>query len=1165
MASTPDKPRRKPSTILNLFRNFTTTASSPAAAADENNGFAVQMGTDLDGARLNVSGGPPQLEKLLPQLQLDRPLAERISAAKEIAAILEQYRLSNVLAIWSAASDLPSHESAEASYAGFKLLVSCVKCSSLSLAERATFSKAIYETGGNEHLDFRFQALLELTDNGRNVEGLEGRLISFLSCLLEVSFKIAPKSRKKDKKPDLAEPGETLLGRLFQFTVDVIKFNSAVLRDDDFILILDQIVSICQKTTNKSDIINSMNVMAAFVTYTNIKSSAFRPCLELLCDVHRQLGKLREQTWATLELVFGSNLRTSAIADLIEVLHLAGNHRPESKIVRGAFNVLSVLVRKNGTGGLPHVPLGVLVESANASILHSDDRKVELDVLNFYSSVLTDPELRSRLLKDVDWDHFTKSLLNCAHGLDVISPDDALGLKNNSDHEFSEMQYDIDRGEAHKLFNEVIQQLSSITLSFDIIKQDQTVALFIALGGALTNDAAETLAAFAATKPLTTPSAKNFETTCRHFTVHFIHDKTRPQRLRKSMVKLLRNSFDTIQYVSTDYVVTFATDLLQNLSLEEDPIVLEELCLFACEALRSIKRDELFHHVWSLLTSAVLQIRSSPDQSALHPDTITSPPEVPSSTLQPPSLCRIIVGHITTLFFEAMTDDTKHADLLFDFILEVARNSSLEIDARICALRLLFRIRSRGRLDIYVVQESDSQSMAVVLGRTHDTAISPPPADSVGSAIEYRNSVIVSGATARSKPPSFPRPTPVWLFPGPRDLTHDIISHFLCSDTPINAVPKMESSVLKVTHWLEAVIMILQQPSVDWEIYSFVLVHLGAQLKNQSLFTTAMPQIQLLRSVICDQIRAESFHTPPSHTSLRKADVAICLFHTLTMLVSYNACFAKSEEDEIIRSFMLGIGSWDRTSKWCIHGLSVCCHELPLSASKSLDTIIQKMSQIITQPQIAIHILEFLCSLARLPELYKNFREDEYKVVFGVSFRYLQYVRDQREKEEESKQLTASTKISKRNSDSVREIKGPTDHDMRTKLRSSPEELPQYVYALAFHVITFWYMALKLRDRPMHMSWIANSLTYIDRSGNEIIEDQGVVTMDMMERLAYSDRDETCYNYDFARPTDGEVSKKTWIIGLSLLTIQTAGRTGLSQVTRRRPVSLCRTVDRFFH
>jgi hypothetical protein len=357
---------------------------------------------------------------------------------------------------------------------------------------------------------------------------------------------------------------------------------------------------------------------------------------------------------------------------------------------------------------------------------------------------------------------------------------------------------------------------------------------------------------------------------------------------------------------------------------------------------------------------------------------------------------------------------------------------------------------------------------------------------------------------------------------------------------------------LPLTLWLEAVLSLLQEPDVDWEIYSYVLVHLGAQLKNRALFTSAVPHIKLLRNVVCDQIRSQSFHEPPSHTSLRKADVAVCLFHILTMLVGYSAWFAKSEDDEIVRSFMLGIGSWESTSKWCIHALSVCCHEVPLSVSKSLDGIIQKMSQIITKPQIAIHILEFLCCLSRLPHVYTNFREEEYKMVFGVSFRYLQSVRDGKQRDED-RLAPPPPKANKRHSDSVREPK-PHAEDAR----AGPDDLPQYVYALAFHAITFWFMALKLRDRPAYVPWIARNLMYQDRNGKDVIEDQGMVTLDMMERVAYTDRDETIYSADFTQPTDGEVTQCTWITGLSLLTIETAGRTGLSQLTIRRPVSFRR-------
>ncbi|KAK3075230.1 hypothetical protein LTS18_014072, partial [Coniosporium uncinatum] len=94
------------------------------------------------------------------------------------------------------------------------------------------------------------------------------------------------------------------------------------------------------------------------------------------------------------------------------------------------------------------------------------------------------------------------------------------------------------------------------------------------------------------------------------------------------------------------------------------------------------------------------------------------------------------------------------------------------------------------------------------------------------------------------------------------------------------------------------------------------------------------------------------------------------------------------------------------------------------------------------------------------------------------------------------------------------------------------------------------------------MEWITKNLTYKDKTGAETIEEQGLVTIDMIHRAAYSDRDETYWHDTFASPADGEVSKKRWIVGMSILTIETAGRSGLSQITHRRPTitrySTCR-------
>lgn len=257
----------------------------------------------------------------------------------------------------------------------------------------------------------------------------------------------------------------------------------------------------------------------------------------------------------------------------------------------------------------------------------------------------------------------------------------------------------------------------------------------------------------------------------------------------------------------------------------------------------------------------------------------------------------------------------------------------------------------------------------------------------------------------------------------------------------------------------------------------------------------------------------------------------------------------------MVKMFLYGIGSGDRTSRSCIHALSLCCHELPLSLSKSLEHTLQKLSQIITQAQVAVHILEFLAGLARLPELYKNFRDEEYRTVFGICSRYLQYVRDQKERAQ-GQSLSRTSYASLRHSGGSRDFGTLPEQEPVLRSQQSTEELPQYVYALAYHVITFWFMSLKLQDRPRHMGWIAKTLMYLDQSGKPVLEEQGLVTIDMMHRVAYSDRDDTIADPNFAKPADGEVSRKSWVVGLSLMTVETAARTGVSQITRRRPVRL---------
>ncbi|CAI4210315.1 unnamed protein product [Parascedosporium putredinis] len=188
-----------------------------------------------------------------------------------------------------------------------------------------------------------------------------------------------------------------------------------------------------------------------------------------------------------------------------------------------------------------------------------------------------------------------------------------------------------------------------------------------------------------------------------------------------------------------------------------------------------------------------------------------------------------------------------------------------------------------------------------------------------------------------------------------------------------------------------------------------------------------------------------------------------------------------------------------------------------------------------------MHVLEFLSGLCRMPHLYSNFREDEWRIVFGIAFRYLQYVRDKKQ----------SHRNSVANGDVSAATPGSDPAAAAAARSSSADDLPQYVHALAYHVITYWFLALKLPDRASQVGWIAKNLfTDIEDPQSE---EQAVITMDFMRRVAYSDADDSAEDPLFTTDMFGEILKKSWVVGNSIITIKQATGSGWAQVTKRQP------------
>ena len=247
-------------------------------------------------------------------------------------------------------------------------------------------------------------------------------------------------------------------------------------------------------------------------------------------------------------------------------------------------------------------------------------------------------------------------------------------------------------------------------------------------------------------------------------------------------------------------------------------------------------------------------------------------------------------------------------------------------------------------------------------------------------------------------------------------------------------------------------------------------------------------------------------------------------------------------------SSIQALETWDRAARSCIHALVLCSHEIPANLRRSILLIIQKMSQIITQSHLAVDILEFLNSLVRLPEAYQIVgpeSQDFLRTVFGICISYIHHAREQREK---NIGATRPSHAAVRHSGLSNKSSTASEASQSSDIQ---KDLPEYVFTIAYHVLTLWFLAIDVRERSKHVGWIVKNLTWKDELGNETMEEQSQVTLDMIHRTAYNDLGETQANVDF-HDAHGPILKETWLIGMSIISLETVQETGLTLITKRQ-------------
>ena len=1108
-------------------------------------------------------GGDDWYTNALNLLDRCRTVTERQAGAELVATKIRNLSLDELGGLWSATEDAFKEDAPlEVRIVGFTLIISSLRHSRLGLGER---SKLFWMTtvpilpSGTEQ---QIQTLGALTSNGKKLEPFTRPFVMFLCNGLGPQHKATIESRRNAPRPKAGRnrprlPEEKGLYAFLSLVKHVIFAQSDAIDGEELRSIVEQAIEIAHLAPSTIQMEEALSIINAVISVSHIPDSLLEPCVELLSAISTTIDALKDMAWQSLTEL----LRTTQCTEVVTILSrnmistTDGKHMPKAE---GALAMILHLILSDGADRLPQIDFSliyaVLFDTPSAS------QGATHNCLHTAGYLMEAPRFAAHLFR-----HRWVSLLALVcrslgeNNLSVRERTPLATLRNMLISDSRYLASGVNNTSIFELPETVEDELRTVAKATvlvwpRLVDEEQAVAMtiFYRMRDILPVEAEDLMAAYISEHDLVLLGTDHWIQALSGLVNRYLLTTSYSVRLRCAVLKVLNDIVSTLKSSnmrldsSASGFRAVILDLINKLDvkLEDSVEIINRVADFVAIYAQLVDPEDfrrLLGSLWSMLSFTGTASPASDVLSGGSPENTVSV-----------SMVRI--------FMQSMSVSAEKTSMTFEKLIDVVRAQELPTIVRLPAMKLLTRLRCDLAHVIIVIPNPDSFGLAATIARTEATYVrsstnqfqgdrssvnEEQPFSRTGrtSTISQKSHVGSRASTqsaSRHEENSRPAP-PQWMYPGAAGLLEEplpgpsriVYQHTWGAD---------ENTTLRLSHWLEEVIAILQNTD-DWEVYSYAVVHLPSQISNPTLFSNAIPHIKLLRNVIVDQLLSGKFRDPPANTGVKKADIALCLFNTLVMLIGYSEHFARTEQDDIVRTMLAGMGSWDRAARICIQGLSICCHQLPQSISRSLSAILQKMSQIITQSYLAMDILEFLAGLARLPDVYANLTEHELRTVFAICIRHLQHLRDQRQKQHSGSDQ-ATHRTSGLSGESVSASASIHIIDVQ-------KDLPQYCFALAYHVLTIWFLSLRLVDRPKHVGWITSNLASKDQDGNDVLDEQSQVTLDMMHRTAYLDLGETLPSTDFI-PSDGKVLKKSWLLGMSIVTVETAAATGLSHLIKRQ-------------
>ncbi|XP_045676809.1 tuberin isoform X9 [Phyllostomus hastatus] len=245
---------------------------------------------------------------------------------------------------------------------------------------------------------------------------------------------------------------------------------------------------------------------------------------------------------------------------------------------------------------------------------------------------------------------------------------------------------------------------------------------------------------------------------------------------------------------------------------------------------------------------------------------------------------------------------------------------------------------------------------------------------------------------------------------------------------PASAGPTVRLGSLPYSLVFRVLLQCLKQET-DWKVLKLVLSKLPESLRYKVLIFTSPCSVDQLSSALCSMLSGpktlERLRGTPEGFS--RTDLHLAIVPVLTALISYHNYLDKARQREMV--YCLEQGLIYRCASQCVVALAVCSVEMPDIMVKALPILVVKLTHISATASMAIPLLEFLSTLARLPHLYRNFAAEQYASVFAISLPY-----------------------------------------------TNPSKFNQYIVCLAHHVIAMWFIRCRLPFRKDFVPFITKGL-----------------------------------------------------------------------------------------